>query len=253
MSTHTGRGAWNQQGVGGTLKRRVVDGKTVALPGPYYLHTEGDQRISVKVARQISDGVTPDRNDYAVFQATRSIQRLLGFPPTARDGIIGPKTDAAIRSKQWALGLTDDGVIGPTTMRTLLMPLVAEAADYRKVSRAVVCGILTYEGGWDPGAIGYVDNNDVGLAQISLKAHPRVTFEAALSPWFSVGFAAQLFKDNMTALSNNERDSIAAYNLGVGGARSWIRAGRPDSWQPAGSTSPRNVRAYIDRILSACR
>jgi hypothetical protein len=239
-----GRGAWNPTGVGGTLTRR--GGQVV--PGAFYLAAEGDQRINVKVFRQLRAGVVPDRNDYAVFLGAKAIQGLLGV---GADGIIGPRTDAAIRARQRALGVAPDGLIGRATMRALCLPVVAAVATARHLRWQVLCGILSYEGGWDPGAVGVTTPDDVGLAQLNLPSH-RLSIEAALDPPIAIDYAATFLAANLAALGGNERDAVASYNLGVAGARMWIKAGRPAVWTPPWASTPRNVAAYIDRILTTC-
>jgi len=244
----SGRGAWNSRGVGGTLTRR--NGQIV--PGAFYVAAEGDQRINIKVFRQLRNGITPDINDLAVFLGAKAIQKLLGFDERGQDGIIGPLTDARIRNKQRELKVTVDGLIGRNTMKAMLMPLVMEAEKKHGVRWQILCGKLTNEGAWDPGAVGASDPNDLGLSQINVLAHPQVSPEEAYDPEFAIDFGARFMKENLNAFNGNERDAVAAYNLGAGGTRQWIAAGRPDVWQGSWMSSPRNVKAYIDRILNSC-
>jgi hypothetical protein len=245
----SGRGAWNTRGVGGTLTR---DRTGKIIPGRWYLAADGDQRISIKVFRQLRNGVTPEINDLAVFLGAKAIQKLLGFDERGQDGLIGPLTDGRIRNKQKELGVAQDGLIGPKTMKAMLMPLVRDMAKKYDVRWQILCGKLTYEGAWDPGAVGFSDANDLGLSQISIVAHPSVSPEQAFDPEFALDFGAKFMRSNLDAFNGNERDAIAAYNLGQGGTRQWISAGRPDTWQGSWMSSPRNVKAYIDRILGAC-
>lgn len=50
----------------------------------------------------------------------------LGFPVGGIDGILGPKTTAAVKEFQRSKELTADGVIGPQTLRALGMALPAQ-------------------------------------------------------------------------------------------------------------------------------
>jgi hypothetical protein len=253
-----GRGVWPATGTGGTLTRRS-DGTIV--PGRWYLAAparpkgtpwEEDQRISIKVWHQLRLGQAPAINDLAVFLGAKAIQKLLGFDDKGQDGIIGPNTDERIRDKQRELKVAPDGLVGPKTMRSILAPIVEAAGRRHNVRWQVLCGKLMWEGNWDPGAVGWSDPDDLGLSQINLRAHPRVSVEEAFDPEFAIDFGARFMAENLRAFDGDERTAVAAYNLGQGGARQWRSAGSPDWWTPPWATSPRNVRAYIDRILSAC-
>lgn len=243
-----GRGAWSRSGIGGTLRRKSGE----MVPGPFYAAAEGDQRIQIHVYRALKAGVTPEINDLAVFLGAKAVQKLLGFDEKGQDGIIGPNTDEKIREKQRELKVATDGLVGRKTMQAMVMPLVHEAEKKHGVRWQILCGKLANEGAWDPGAVGYHDVSDLGLSQINIRAHPKVSPNEAYDPHFAVDFGARYMAQNLATFDGNERDAIAAYNLGAGGCRQWIAAGRPDEWRPPWATVPRNVKVYIDRILTTC-
>lgn len=54
--------------------------------------------------------------EVAVLQ---QILRAAGFQPGVVDGIFGPRTEAAVRAAQEALGVTVDGIAGPVTLQGL--------------------------------------------------------------------------------------------------------------------------------------
>lgn len=254
MIEQRGRGAWPRDGEGGTITRSK--GKTV--PGPYYgLHDDALQQIGLRTwcKREMGEPVQLSYN--ATFHAVVGIQMLcngyMGRPQLSGDGIFGPATDIAVRQVQRDAGLVEDGLVGRSTMKALLMPVIkSTAARYNEPWRPIY-GILDSEGGWDPGAVGYIDAADWGLAQINTVAHPHVSFAQAFCPSFAVRFIAGYLRGMLDALDGNLEDAVAAYNLGLGGARQWIRDGRPDVWTVPWSTQykDRNVRGYIDRILNA--
>lgn len=49
--------------------------------------------------------------------------RSLGFPRLAVDGYYGPSTEQAVRKFQGAHGITVDGIVGPETLRTLIVAM----------------------------------------------------------------------------------------------------------------------------------
>jgi hypothetical protein len=164
------------------------------------------------------------------------------------DGIFQVDTSAAVKKLQKLGSIAQDGVVGSKTMRTLLfLPITNKAGDKWKA----VWGILHWEGGWDPGAVGYADKNDWGLSQVNTVAHPTVTLEQAFDPYWAIDFILNYLDNAEKYLGDNLRDQIASYNLGIGGAKQWIAAGRPDVWGPSWSTIERRPNEYIDRILKA--
>lgn len=246
-----GRGAFPSSGAGGTLNAAGLQ------PGRFYRSpAEGASkellRPGLTAYRAIKAKTQCSINDYAVYRGVIWLQRVFG---EAQDGILGPKTDAKIKAWQTQNGLTADGVYGPNTARKLLTPRIDAAAravdaDHAADLAQVMRGTVAYESGWDHGAVGRSDPRDIGVAQAHLPVHPSVSVDDALDPDFALPWMAKLIDYNLQAMNFNVRDGIAAYNLGVGGARTWIAAGRPDVWTPAGSAAPRNVKRYIDNILS---
>lgn len=238
-----GRGAWNVSGLGGTKKY-----KDATKPGPYYYIGTGK-----------SDGER-DENDYVVYRAVMAYQRALNRRLSAGlviDGWFGEKTSEAVTNFQEKFSEktgTPWGGIGPDTSKTLfewdVNKIVLAERNSTKVTSAMVSGTIRHESNWDAGAVGFVDVRDVGLAQINAAAHPDLTLEQRLDPMVSFKFVVNYYDNALAQLNGNVRDSIASYNLGIGGARRWISQGRPDWYTPTGQTQPRNVKAYIDSILA---
>lgn len=242
-----GRGSYPSSGAGGTLSS---DGMK---PGRYYTLNHGDQKmigLTGYRANQANARVSID--DYAVWRGTVGIQRMLGV---TSDGLFGKHTFAALKSWQSSRGLVADGVAGPTTLRAMFSPLARKiavmAGSAHTVLPDLVVGHVGYESGWDVGAVGESTPVDLGLGQINGPSHPTMTEIMRLDPETALRFVAQFVDGNLTSFDGNVRDAVAAYNLGVGGARSWIKAGRPDVWtRTVGDrTVTTYVRRYIDRVL----
>jgi len=239
-----GRSAWPKTGVGGTLE---WDGKT---PGRYYcLAAPGMPLVG-------SGGwKSKDPNERAVHGAVLAIQRALNR--RLRDkleitGVFDSSTAQAASQFRRAIGQDGWGGIGPFTAKSLWLPELQAQCHRRGIEQwHVVCGVIQNESAWDPGAVGYVKPVDIGLAQINGDAHPDMTERERLSPTFAFGFVISYLLNAMRALDGNLDHAIASYNLGITGARRWIKEGCPEMYQPPGSV-PRNVPAYIARIKSAC-
>lgn len=246
-----GRSAWSSKGVGGTLK--PSGGKTV--PGPYYMLASKDEdQIGLGVWCRRAQGLPVNQNYNATFHAVVGIQALLNAyvgSDLSGDGIFGPTTKWYVAEAQKKAGLVPDGIVGIKTMKVLLVPLIQRIAAEFNEPWEPIYGILRFEGAFDPGAIGYLDPQDWGLAQINSKYHPEVSFSDAFCPSYAVRFVANYLRYALDNLDGNLRDSVASYNLGVGGARQWIKDGRPDLWLPSWSDLEREPNKYIDRILDA--
>lgn len=250
-----GRGGWPSLGTGGTISSNGL------LPGRYFKASAGTLKAPGYTAyRAIRDGQPVSINDYAVHRAVLAVQtelRRRGFTssdgkPLTLDGLWGAKVDTAVKAFQAKAGLPADGVFGAATSKALFRPLMEQAAAATDLAHQadlarVMYGTISWESGWDPAAVGGLTPDDIGLGQINGPAHPTMSVEDRLNPTASLPYVATLIDGNLKAFGYRLDESIAAYNLGRGGARSWVRAGKPQFW-PAGSKN--DVHRYVDRILN---
>jgi len=240
----SGRGSWPISGAGGTKKYGNPN-----KPGPYYYLGSGTKPADRKRTA----------DEYAVWKAVAAYQVALNRRLNTRllvDGIFGPVTSKTVTKFQ---NLHEDktglpwGGIGPDTSRALLIPdlrAIVKANGNELINNRMVAGTVKHESLWDAGAIGYLDDNDYGLAQINGTAHPDLSKAERLNPSITFQFVCDYYNNALAQLNNNVRDAVASYNLGIGGAKRWISQGRPDLYVPSGQVRARNVKNYIDSILA---
>lgn len=244
----TGRGAWSRSGRGGTLRKDRLG----IRPGAHYLkHSDPNQTIGLRAYLLKSVGMPVEQDFLATHHAVVGIQALCSNyleRPLMLDGLFEAKTHQAVLDVQLRAGLTHDGIVGPGTMSKLIEPVAKGASNAAGIRWSLTFALMQNESALDPGAIGVLDPNDWGLAQINSLANPHVSFSDAMCPSFATRYVANRLKIAMSEF-DNERDAIASYNLGIGGTRQWIAAGRPDIWKPPYADVERNVKAYIDRII----
>ncbi|MBX3218932.1 MAG: peptidoglycan-binding protein [Labilithrix sp.] len=65
---------------------------------------------------------SPDGIDLSTVRGVQTRLKELGFDPGSIDGVVGPKTRAALVAFQESRGLTPDGVVGPKTQEALAIP-----------------------------------------------------------------------------------------------------------------------------------
>lgn len=244
-----GRGAWPSDGRGGTL-----NAKGTAAGRYYALAADPLREVGLAaVCDQIQNKpTTTDRN--AVFHGVLAIQAFLveDFKVSLKgDGVYGPETAQAVKNAQSFFGILSDGVVGKETMMWFLWPHIHEIAQHYNVPWNVIWGFLQNEGNWDPGAVGWLDSNDLGLLQINLKAHPDITPSEALCPSYCLHFLGKYISAALKEFNGNIIDSVISYNLGFGGTRQWINDGRPVFWTPSWSNLERRPFEYADRIINS--
>lgn len=219
-----GRGAWDTDGAGGTL---VSDGTAA---GMYYRTPATDSHMAMPgyvAYKLLAAGAPVDVNFFAVYCAVKAIQREVG---ATQDGLFGPATAARLVTWQNEHRLVPDGEFGPATARAMFIPIahaITATVSTSSMVAKLVAAHVKVESGWDPGAVGASTPHDLGLGQINGTAHPELSAEYRLNPRLALGSVARIVLENCEAMHWVVGDAIAAYNLGLGGAAAWVKAGRP--------------------------
>lgn len=233
-----GRGAWRL--TGGLLPGRP--GSTSST-GYYRLAVAGE----TPVGSAWLTGKDASHHARVVWGGVKAIQRLVGATP---DGWFGPQTRAKVISAQMRLALETDGIVGPATMRQLLLPLFRDIAAVTGVPLPILGGLMVHESALDPAAVG-VNGIDHGLAQINLNAHVDVSIEQALTPDFAVHWSAEdLAHVAATWRGKTTADvwdiAIANHNSPLL-ARRWATSGSP----PVVEGREFQIQEYVEKVKGA--
>lgn len=151
-------------------------------------------------------------------------------PDTPR---IGGSADTAIRQYQRDHGLEVDGVVGPHTAHVLWHKRIQAAQGTSHVPDDLACKLIHLESADDPGAIGYVDPQDYGLAQIHMPFHPEITVAMAFDPAFSIPYVARSLAGFAVAHGGDWEAAVASWNVGTAGAASWLGLHKPATGGPS--------------------
>jgi hypothetical protein len=249
-----GRGAWTLQG--GLLRLRPG---FRSRSGYYRLAVSGETPVGSAYVRRVK----PDRSDSAraVHCGVKALQALCGLPVAAQDGWLGQQSHAAVLAAQKRLGLTQDGIAGPSTLRGLLKPLIEDAAAKSKPSGVTLAtwvktvgGVPAWESGLDPAAVG-VSGYDHGLAQINLGAHKSVTPEQAHDPWFALNFTVTDLREVYDRwVGKTEADPIdiaCASHNSPAAAQQWARDGKPPYSQHRADNGFPQIDEYVRSVRAA--
>jgi peptidoglycan hydrolase-like protein with peptidoglycan-binding domain len=158
----------------------------------------------------------------------RDAQRMLGVPV---DGMLGPKTGAAIRAFQAAHGLGVDGVVGPATWNTLAQ---AEHAGARAAHRAMfthAVGVVREASAFQPAATTGAPADVMALQQ-KLGVSADGTFGAgtqaaveAFQDTHGLGADGLVGPATRTALGLGDGPTLAPANGGTADAATTATAG----------------------------
>lgn len=195
----------------------------------------------------IRQGVIPPEHDQRVRWANIAIQTELirqGFmepPGYALNGGVGPRYDAAIKAFQRSVALKADGRLGPKTAGRLWFQLFSWWQIALGIPDNLLMGLARLESGFDPGAVGTVDERDRGIGQFNRRWWPLVSDEMAFS---DVPGCIALAANNLMEAKKRYGTwdcAIAAHN-NPAKAKKWLETGEPPDEQIASYV--RLVRKY---------
>lgn len=132
---------------------------------------------------------------------------------------------------QKAVGISADGVIGPTTARHLFRhySFALEASGTVEIPDHLLQKLCGEESDHDPVAQGYSDPQDEGWAQLHLPYYPGLTVEQAWQPPIAGQKASSVLKTFYVDDAADWDGAVAAWNVGSGTAKIWVDAGKPAS------------------------
>jgi peptidoglycan hydrolase-like protein with peptidoglycan-binding domain len=181
------------------------------------------------------------RDDARLGAAIIAIKNELRFNNSARPAMVGDlpffgdAVSNSVKDFQEKVGLTPDGVCGSRTLKELFRKRIEAAEDANGLLRGVLGKKTSLESGFDPVAVGFVDNDDKGICQINTRIHTSVTEGKAFDPAFAIPWAAAFIASNKNKIEhdlNTLKAARAAYNIGGVYARQWLLAGFPASGGP---------------------
>jgi Putative peptidoglycan binding domain len=126
---------------------------------------------------------------------------------------------------QQANGLTADGVVGPLTAHELFRKRCALLTSTAGIHGSVF-QVASLESAMDPWAYGFVDPDDHGLVQINLRVHPTISLKQALDPAYCLSYCGRALQ-SVFDVTGDIDVAVASWNVGVGGAKEWLAAGKP--------------------------
>jgi hypothetical protein len=136
--------------------------------------------------------------------------------------------DAAVEF-QIRAELPSDGYVGPLTMEWLLRPTMLSIAAEHKVHPRWLYGFCKSESGFDPGAQGWENPPDSGLAQFNVEA-TAVTKEEAYRPRRALTLLARRWKHSLDKYESEDRrltlDCAIAQHRSPAAADKWFATGR---------------------------
>lgn len=188
----SGRGAWTKRG----------------------MPSNGSQYYELVTPVNVGSQPGLDQDHRAVMFGVRTIQMRvneLGYlPALSLDGWLGPNTSAGIVWAQKRLGVATDGQAGPATLKAMLWPYI-KTLPYDPTVLHTVGGICQHESGYDPGAVGFQDADDLGLVQINGPANPALSEIARFDYHVAFRYAADRIRSALGTPHFTLDAAIASY------------------------------------------
>lgn len=172
----------------------------------------------------------------AVNYGVKSIQRRVnelgwatdtGNEPIRVNGDLDAYTFFGIGWMQGKLGLRVDGRAGQTTMLHALWPVIRDASGggrWTPQVKHIVGAITAHESGYDPGAVGYEDDHDLGLVQINGPANPTMTEADRFDYRKALTYALDRIKAAIETPGYTVDAAIASYGY-PSVAQHWVQTG----------------------------
>jgi len=176
------------------------------------------------------NGAMPDLWVNAVGYGIVGIKRLLN--EQGNDLPLTPKWDRkahdAAVAFQIRAEIPQDGYVGPVTMEWLLRPTMLSIAVEHKVHPRWLYGVCHAESGFDPGAQGWDNPPDSGLAQFNV-ANGTVTMEEAYRPRRALALLAKRWLTALDKYVSDDRkltlDCAIAQHRSPAAADAWFATG----------------------------
>lgn len=171
---------------------------------------------------------------YGVKAFQKRINEMGWTPKLTVDGDFGLTTSTALHWAQKKVNVVVDGQGGPHTATAMFYPVLRKMNSTVAPIAGAICHL---ESGFDPGAVGYVVADDLGLAQINLSSNPNVTEASA----FDFRFALTYLTGRITAALNkykNHDAAIVSYNSPL-----WAK-----EWEQTGKAPNSTAQQYVDLV-----
>lgn len=198
------------------------------------------------------------RNDPRLGAAIIAIKKELVYNGFTKNvdttlPVLGDAVTNRLGEFQASVGLKNDEVAGPLTLKELFRKRVESIEDAFDLWRGTLGRQVWLESNFDPVAKGVIDPDDTGIAQINLRIHSTITETQAYDPNFSFRWAAQYIidaKDRIVDEADVMKAARAAYNVGTEYAKQWMLAQFPSSGGPSlgGEDSFTRATNYISLI-----
>lgn len=171
------------------------------------------------------------------------LQGFLAQPDKPLNGSWGQKSHDAVKQYQKDNHYVIDGRIGAKSVVRLFKHHFDFCQYVLGIPDNLLMGLCRLESALDPGAQGFIDNRDRGIAQFNSYYHPNVSDEIAYSrPDLCIGIAANMLKDAYDKYGTWDC-AIAAHNNPT----------KAKLWSQTTVAPDEQIAKYVQLVRSAAR